>query len=461
MVKRGGPLYGLKVQADGKGQVGHSGSALLLAGVADRVGLTDALSAAMAPTRKRKSRHDPGFVLRDLAVMLADGGTSLSDLAACREQEGLFGCVASDATAFRAVASIDAERLVALRRAVALARAQAAKLGVRPGRGEQDAGEREQTTIDIDASLTTAHSNKEQASGNFKKGFGHHPMLSYLDETGEALSGMLRPGNAGSNTAEDHVIVLDQALAQLDQRALDGDILVRGDGAGATHELVIYCREADMRFSFGFALTENVRLAFLSGWDEKDGWVQGIHADGSERRDSQVKEITDLVSLSEEWGPGTRLIARRTKLRAGEQQSFADHDGYRFAVFTTDQSEPDIRVLDLTHRGHARVEDRIREGKDCGLRNLPFKSFAHNKVWLWLVQLAQDLLAWARALCLQGEARGWEVKRLRYRLLHQSGRLVRHARQRILRLSKSWRWAATLAAAFARLQALPDPSLQG
>jgi hypothetical protein len=284
-------------------------------------------------------------------------------------------------------------------------------------------------------------------------------MLSYLDETGEALSGMLRSGNAGSNTAADHITVLDQALAQLDKRALDGDILVRGDGAGATHELVTYCREADLRYSFGFDLTEKVRLAIVSGW--QDGWVQGIHTDGTERKDSQVKEITSLMDISEQWGAGARLIARRTKLLAGEQQSFADHDGYRFSVFTTDQSETDVRKLDLAHRGHARVEDRIREAKNCGLRNLPFKAFAHNKVWLWLVQLAQDLLAWARQLCLQGEARAWEVKRLRYRLLHQSGRLVRHARQRVLRLSKSWRWAATLAAAFERLQALPDPSLQG
>jgi len=140
------------------------------------------------------------------------------------------------------------------------------------------------------------------------------------------------------------------------------------------------------------------------------------------------------------------------------KQAFADVDGYRLAVFLTDQPGDDVPQLDLTHRGHARVEDRIRQGKDCGLRNLPFKSFHHNQVWLWLVMLAQDLVAWTGQLCLADAARAWELKRLRYRLLHQSGRIARHARRTILRLSEDWPWAGQLAAAFARLQALPAPT---
>jgi hypothetical protein len=127
-------------------------------------------------------------------------------------------------------------------------------------------------------------------------------------------------------------------------------------------------------------------------------------------------------------------------------------------VFLTDQPGESIPQLDLDHRGHARVEDRIRQAKDCGLRNLPFKSFAHNEVWLWLVQLAQDLVAWTQQLCLKDQARAWELKRLRYRLLHQSGRIARHARQTTLRLSRDWPWAAALATAYARLQALPAPT---
>jgi hypothetical protein len=286
-------------------------------------------------------------------------------------------------------------------------------------------------------------------------GYGHHPLLCYLDDTGEGLAGLLRPGNAGSNTASDHKLVLDLALAQLDQRALDGEILVRADGAGATHELTEHCREGGMRFSFGFDLSEPVREAIIAM--PESAWVQAIRADGTEREHSWVGEITDHVNLSS-WPEGSRLIARRTKLKEGDQQSFADHDGYRLAVFLTDQPGESIPQLDLTHRGHARVEDRIRQGKDCGLSNLPFQSFANNQVWLWLVQLAQDLVAWTQQLCLKDQARTWELKRLRYRLLHQSGRIARHARQTILRLAHDWPWAGQLEAAFERLQALPAPT---
>lgn len=357
MVKRDGLVDKLVVTADGSGQVGHAGSSLL-AGVADRVGLTGALSAAMAPTRQRRSEHDPGVVVRDLAVMLADGGECLADLGAVRDQLGLFGNVASDSTAFRVIDSIDQEGLDRLRGAVALARARAWQLGARPGRsGDQgradDQARAERTVLDVDATLTGACSEKELAAGNFKGGYGHHPLLCYLDETGEAPAGILRPGNAGSNTASDHVAVLDLALAQLDPQALEGEILVRGDGAGATHELTEYCREGAMGFSFGFDLSERVREAIPSM--SESAWVKAIRSDGTERERSQVCEITGQVDLSA-WPQGSRLIARRTKLKEGDQQSFADHDGYRFAVFLTDQPDQNIAALDLTHRQHARVE---------------------------------------------------------------------------------------------------------
>jgi hypothetical protein len=457
MVKREGLVDKLVVKADGTGQVSHAGSALV-AGVADRVGLTRALSAAMAPTRQRRSAHDPGVVLRDLAVMLADGGECLADLGALRDQLDLYGNVASDATAFRVIDSIDEAGLARLRGAVAVARARAWKLGARPrrrGEQQQEQERPEVTVIDVDATLTTAHSDKEQAAGNFKHGFGHHPLLCYLDETGEALAGILRPGNAGSNTASDHKQVIDLALAQLDEQALAGKILVRADGAGATHELTTYCREGQMLFSVGFDLDERVREAIIA--NPESAWVKAIRTDGSERKHSQVCEITDAVDLSS-WPERSRLIARRTKLKEGDQQSFEDYDGYRLAVFLTDQPDDDIAQLDLTHRGHARVEDRIRQGKDCGLRNLPFQSFAHNQVWLWLVMAAQDLIAWTAQLCLADAARAWELKRLRYRLLHQSGRIARHARRTILRLARDWPWSGHLTDAFAALQALPPPA---
>jgi hypothetical protein len=424
--------------------VSHAGSALL-SQVADKTGLTGALSRGLTAMRERRSGHDPGRIVRDLAVMLADGGECLADLGALRDLEDLFGAVASDSTAFRVIDSIDAACLERLRGAVAVARSRAWSLGARP----------KLMVLDVDATLTSASSDKEHATGNFKGGYGYHPLLCYLDETDEALAGVLRPGNAGSNTAADHIQVLDLALEQLDEQALAGEILVRADGAGASHALTRYCRDARMRFSVGFDLNERVRDAIVGV--PKSAWTQAIRADGSERKHSQVAEITDQVDLSG-WPEGSRLIARRTKLKDGDQLAFADHDGSRLAVFLTDQPGGDIAQLDLDHRGHARVEDHIRQAKDCGLANLPFQSFAHNQAWLWLVMLAQDLVAWAQQLLLADEARTWELKRLRYRLLHQAARIAHHARRTTLRLARDWPWSGQLAAAFARLQALPAPT---
>ena len=288
MVKRVGLVDKLRVTADGAGQVGHAGSALLV-GAADRLGLTRALSDAMASTRERVSAHDPGVVLRDLVVMLADGGECLADMGAMRDQTDLFGGAASDSTAFRVIDSIGQADLERLRDAVALARARAWKLGALGARPAQ-------TILDVDATLIGASSDKQHAAGNFKGGFGHHPLLCYLDASGEAPAGVLRPGNAGSNTAADHTLVLALALEQLDQTALDGEILVRVDGAGASHELTGFCRDGRMRFSVGFDLDERVREAIAEL--PQTAWIQAIGADGSERKHSQVYEITDRVNLT-------------------------------------------------------------------------------------------------------------------------------------------------------------------
>ena len=182
-VQRDGRNFTVDVAADGEGLVSHAGAALL-GEVADRVGLTRELSAALAGVRERRGRHDPGRVIRDLAVMLADGGDCLSDLRAVRDQEPLFGPVASDSTAFRLIDTIASEPalLDALRAARAAARERAWDLGVRP----------ERIVIDIDATLVDAHTEKEGAAVNYRSGFGFHPMLAYLDETHEALAGVLR-----------------------------------------------------------------------------------------------------------------------------------------------------------------------------------------------------------------------------------------------------------------------------
>ena len=317
-------------------------------------------------------------------------------------------------------------------------------------------GAPERLTIDVDATLITAHSEKENAAGNYKGGYGFHPLQAYADETREALGGLLRPGNAGSNTAADHQTVLDLALAQIPARYIESiEILVRADSAGATHGLVDYCREGNLRFSVGYELTEPVRAAILEIPD--DVWVPALDQDGSVRENGEVAEITDSVDLSS-WPEGSRLIVRRERPHPGAQFSFTDHDGYRFQAILTDQDDRDIAVLECRHRQHAHVEDRIRDDKDTGLAKFPFKDFALNEVWLEIVMLAHDLIVWTQALLLDGELAKAEPKRLRYRLLHVAARLAFSGRRAKLHLQRIWPWATELKAAFERLKALPAPT---
>jgi hypothetical protein len=431
------------VTSDGAGLVSHAGTALL-SQVADMVGLTRALSSRLAGLKQRRRGHDPGRVVRDLAVMLADGGECVSDLGATRDQDALFGKVASDSTAFRTVDRIASTPglLDAIRVAHARARARFWELHGAP----------ERLTIDVDATLITAHSEKEQAAGNYKHGYGFHPLGAYADETREALAMLLRPGNAGSNTAADHKTVIDRALAQIPAEQIESiEILVRADSAGATHETAEHCHEANLRFSFGYELTETVRAAIKT---PEDAWVPALDQNGSVRENGEVVELTDRLDLST-WPEGSRLIVRRERPHPGAQLSFTDHDGYRFQAILTDQTDPDIAVLERRHRQRARVEDRIRDDKDTGLAKLPFKAFALNEVWLEIVLLAHDLIVWTQALVLDGELAKAEPKRLRYRLLHVGARLAFSGRRAKLHLPAAWPWTEALKTAFEKLETLP------
>jgi hypothetical protein len=426
--------------------VSHAGSALL-AQVADKSGLTGALSAGLAGLKQRRSGHDPGRVVRDLAVMLADGGDCLSDLGAVRDQDALFGAVASDSTAFRVIDAIASTPglLDALADAHAGARECVWELAGAPDR----------ITIDVDATLVSSHSEKEGAAGTFKGGYGFHPMLAYCDETGEALGAILRPGNAGSNTAADQIAVVDRSLAQVPVKLIETiEILVRADSAGATHELLDYCREHRLRYTVGYELTEQVRAAILKL--PEDAWAPALAADDSERENGQIAEISDLIDLTG-WPTGSRVLVRRERAHPGAQLSFSDHDGHRFQATLTDQPEADIQILERRQRQRARAEDHIRNDKDTGLRNMPFRDFEHNRVWLAITRLAHDLLAWTQRLLLTGELARAEPKRLRYRLLHVAARLAFHARKATLRIHHAWPWAQALADAFRRLKALPAP----
>jgi hypothetical protein len=432
-----------QISADGDGVANHAGS-LLVHELADRLGLTGALSRVCAPAFRDVRTHDPGMVLRDLAVMIADGGDCLSHLCTLRDQPDLFGSVASHATAWRVIDRLEQVGLPALDAARAEARRRAWAAGLQPKR----------ITLDLDSTLVTAHSEKEGAAPTYKRGFGFHPLLCTLDETQEVLAGILRPGNATANHAADNIAVLDAGLAQLPTREAAELILVRSDSAGATHELVNAVRERELRFSIGFDLTAVVRDAILAL--PAKAWTPALRQDGEQRDGAEVAELTALDLHN--WPVGTRAICRREIPHSGAQLTFSDLDGHRFQVFITDQLDADIAYLEARHRGHARVEDRIRCAKDTGLRSLPFHDFAANAVWLQLVLMAIDLLAWTQGITLEGEARSWEPKRLRYALLHVAARLCRSGRRAHLRLQRTWRWSALLCAAFHRLRRLPLPA---
>jgi hypothetical protein len=436
----------VEVTTDGTGVVGHAGAALLRE-LADRVGLTRSRDWRQAGDRRR---HPDAAVLRDLAVMLADGGDCLSDLAVLRDQPELFGQVASTPTAWRVVERVatDPDGLARLRAARAHARARAWAAGAHP--------DVELLIIDADATLVLAHSDAKQgAAGTYKHSFGFHPLLAYLDRgkaPGEPLAGILRPGNASAGGAGDLIELVDLALAQLPGSASDQPVLVRSDSAGASTQLARHLRDQGVGFSVAMPIDAHVREAILG--QPKAAWTPAVDADGQPRDGADVCELTGWIDLHT-WPEGTRVICRREDAHPGAQLRFTDHDGHRFQVFLTDQPDGDLARLELRHRQRARVEDRIRGAKATGLANLPFDRWRRNAVWLELVLAAQDLTVWAQTLLLDGALAMAEPKTLRYRLWHVAARIARHARRRILRLQRSWPWAVELARAFTRLRALP------
>jgi Transposase DDE domain group 1 len=440
----------VEVTADGDGLVGHAG-ALLLGELADRLGLPGELDHWAGRGQPARVKHRSGQVLTDLAVMLADGGDCLSDLAVLRDQPDVFGSVASTPTAWRVLerlAQAGERGLAGVRLARARARSRAWQAG---------AWVDGPLLVDLDATLITAHSDKQGAEGTYKHGFGFHPLGAWLDRgdgTGEPLAAILRPGNAGANTAADHIEVLDLAIAQLPRQARETQpILVRTDSAGATHAFLDHLRHQGIRFSVGFDLDHRVRDAILAL--AADAWLPAVDADGQARDGAQVAELVSLDLAAAGWPAGTRAICRRERPHPGAQLTFTDADGWRFQVFITDQPDFDIAILELRHRQHARVEDRIRAAKATGARNLPFDLWRRNAVWLELVLLALDLVTWAQTLLLDDELAVAEPKTLRYRLWHVAGKLTRHARRVHLRLQRTWPWAGVLVAAFTRLRALP------
>ena len=317
--------------------------------------------------------------------------------------------------------------------------------------------------IELDATLVISHSEKERAAPTFKRGFGFHPLCAFVDHgaagTGEPLAIMLRQGNAGSNTAADHITAITDALTQLPGHARtrgSKKILVRTDGAGGTKAFIEWLTTQRLAYSIGFTLPQNTPqlLARIA----RNVWAPALDAHDEVRDGAWVAELTGLMDLTG-WPQGMRVIVRKERPHPGAQLRFEDVNGMRITAFVTNTRIGQLADLELRHRRRARCEDRIRVAKDTGLRNLPLKAFAQNQIWCAIVALASDLLAWMGMLALTThEARRWEPKRLRLRLFTIPAVITRTARRTWLRLNERAPWATLTALAITTLRARAAPS---
>lgn len=463
MQKHTGSYPKLTIDTTAKRVVSHAGAAALLVQMIGRAGLDQALRAALEPWHKPQATHHPAKVVLDLAVSLAIGGDCLADVAQLRAEPGVFGRVASDPTVSRVIDSLAAD-ITAVSAAIdgvrRLIRSWIWQQAAAASPAHQvDA--KNPLIIDLDGSLVTSHSDKEHAAVTFKKGYGFHPLLAFVDHgpdgTGEPLTVMLRPGNAGANTAADNIAVARQALRQLPFTPVNGrvgrKVLIRTDGAGGTKELLTWLTGQGLQYSVGFGLHE--RLADQVRALPAAAWTAAYDADRTPRDGAWVADLTKVADLSG-WPAGMRLIVRSERPHPGAQLRFTDVDGNRLTAFVTNTKNGQLADLELRHRRRARCEDRIRAAKDTGLTNLPLHDFTQNQVWVKIVELACELIAWTQLLALHDTpARRWEPKRLRLRLFHTAGTLARRSRQTLLRLAQHSPHRDLLDLALTRLHQLP------
>src|SRR5712675_1630237 len=469
----------LSVAPAADGLVGHAG-AVLLRKLADQCGLTSGLGAALG----RKGKFpliDRGMALVSMAVAIALGAASMSDIAVLAHQEPVLGAAPSDTTVRRTLELADARTLDKIARVRARVRAHVWSLiAARPGgfpwlaiAGKLLAG---WLVIDLDGTLITARSDKEGAAPTFNKmGYGFHPLGAWCANTAESLAMLLRPGNAGSNTFADHLAVLTAALRQIPAR-MRSKLLVRVDGAGASHELISHLlslssRRRTVLFTCGWAITAADEQAI--GLLPASAWQAAVDQDGAVQDDKHVAEVTHLLSRAAGWPAGLRWIVRRTRpsrRQARNLTAFERATGWRYSIIVTNipaaggiggvPGSHHAQFIDVLHRQHAVVEDGVRTAKSMGLRNLPSKTWMVNCGWVLAANLAADLAAWCRLLGLydQEDLKDAEPDTLRYRLLSLPARLVRHARQRVLKISRTWPWKEAFLACWHRLCALPAPA---
>ena len=445
------------VESGGDQVVAHVGLHAL-GDFADRLGLGEHLSACIPIPAERAPLHDRGKVLVHAALMLAGGGESCADMEHLRAQADLFGHVASDSTLYRTFHEITPE----VRRAIALGVAEVRHEVWRRTAATKGKGP---IYLDIDATLLEIHSqNKEETGPNYKGGFGFHPLVCFADCTGDALSGLLRPGNAGANTVADHVVVLDDAIAQLPAEIALGHrlgddpslvlrtVVVRADSAGCSEKFTAAARARNVGFSVVCRSNRQIHSAIFDTLGFEELWCGAVTQNGEDREGAAVIELTELVTLKG-WPEGTRLIVRREPLHPGVQHSLFPSLEYRYWGFYTDQDGDPVE-LDRIMRAHAHVEQHISRLKDSGLLSFPFTKIEANRNWMATVMMAADLVRWFQLLCLDGYWSKARPKALRWGLFHAPGRLVHSARQRIVRILDGWPSADALIGAYAKMAAL-------
>jgi Transposase DDE domain group 1 len=471
--------HALKVTADGAGLVGHAG-AVLLRKACDQAGLTAQLSAALRKARNRPVL-DRGIVVVSMATAIALGATSMSDIAVLAHLAPVLGDAPSGPTVRRALDLAGTPAMLdRIARARARARAHVWALieGTPAGFPWLEIAGKALTgwlVIDMDATLVTASSDKEGAAPTWKKGYGFHPLGAWLANTRECLAMLLRPGNAGSDTFTDHKEVLAAAIRQVPAR-FRRKILVRVDGAGASHELVAHLLSLSslrraVLFTCGWMITTADEDAIRQV--PAAAWKPGTGQDGTIEDDKDVAEVTHLMSRAGNWPDGLRWIARRVKPSRRHLRNLTDYEkktGWKYSITCTNIPGTGIagvpgshhpQYIDTVHREHAVVETAgVRTAKAMGLRNLPSFTWQVNCGWVIAANIAADLTAWTRLLGFGDDPDLHEADpdTLRYRIWHIPARLARHARERILKISPSWPWKDAFLACWHRLCALPAPA---
>ena len=446
----------VSVEPGGTGVAAHVGLHAL-GTFADQLGLGASLSERIAPLGERMPLHDRGKVLVQMALVLAGGGESCGDIEHLRTQGDLFGSVPSDTTVFRTFHELTGTLRTELAPALAEVRAKVWK--------KLDTDASKPVVLDIDASIVEIHTeSKEHAEPTYKGGFGFHPIFCFADLTGEALSSLLRAGNAGANTVADHETVLDQAIDQLPARIATGhragdddslaarQVIVRADSAGCTTGFLEACRARNVSFFVTVRANAQLESAIYETSVVPSMWSPSVTKDGELRDGASVCEITELMDMRAR-PTGTRCIIRREPLHQGAQRSLFPSLEFRYWGFYTD-CDGDPVELDAMMRSHAHVENHIQRLKDSGLCRMPFTSFEANSAWLMTVAMAADLVRWFQLLCLDGNWRDARPKALRWELFHAPGRLVHRARSTIVRILDGWPTAKVLLAAYQRIALL-------